>query len=120
MPFSRREQGEGQAGCLVGLIILALAAFIAYKVIPVKVKAAELRQEVVDEAKSAGTHNDVKIRDMILAKAREDNLPVGPDDIKINRHNSEITVQVEYTVPIEFPGYTYQWHITHEATNPIF
>ena len=47
-------------------------------------------------------------------------LPVTAEDIKITRANSEITVHVEYTVPIEFPGYTYQWHITHESTNPIF
>ncbi|HKB81385.1 MAG TPA: hypothetical protein VKH35_16875 [Thermoanaerobaculia bacterium] len=120
MSFSRRERGEGQAGCLVGLIVLALAVFIAYKVIPIKVKAAELRGEVSDEAKSAGMHTDDRIRAAILAKAREDNLPVTAEDIKITRANSEVTVHVEYTVPIDFPGYTYQWHITHESTNPIF
>jgi len=116
----RREKGEGQFGCLVGLIVLAIGIFIAYKMIPVKVKAAELRQEVVDEAKSAGTHGDDKIRGNILRKAREDGLPVTEDDIKIVRANNEITVDVEYTVPVEFPGYTYQWHIHHSAQNPIF
>jgi hypothetical protein len=120
MRLSRREKGEGQMGCLVGLIVLALGVFIAFKLIPVKVKAAELRQEVVDEAKSAGTHNDDKIRANILRKAKEDNLPVTEDNIKINRGNNEISVDVEYTVPIEFPGYTYQWHIHNSATNPIF
>jgi hypothetical protein len=120
MRFSRREKGEGQMGCLVGLIVLAIGVFIAYKMIPVKVKAAELRQEVVDEAKSAGTHNDDKIRAAILRKAREDNLPVTEDNIKINRANSEINIEVDYMVPIDFPGYTYQWHIHHSATNPIF
>lgn len=120
MRLSRREKGEGQMGCVVGLIVLALGIFIAYKMIPVKVKAAELRQEVVDEAKSAGTHGDDKIRANILRKAREDELPVTEDNIKINRANNEITVDVEYTVPVEFPGYTYQWHIHHTATNPIF
>jgi hypothetical protein len=120
MRFSRREKGEGQMGCLVGLIVLAIGVFIAYKMIPVKVKAAELRQEVVDEAKSAGTHNDDKIRAAILRKAREDNLPVTEDNIKISRANSEINIEVDYMVPIDFPGYTYQWHIHHSATNPIF
>ncbi len=120
MRFRRGEKGEGQMGCLVGLIILAIGVFIAYKLIPVKVKAAELRQEVVDEAKSAGTHNDDKIRANILRKAREDDLPVTEDNIKISRGNNEISVDVEYTVPIEFPGYTYQWHVHHSAQNPIF
>lgn len=115
-----RERGESQLGCLIGLILLALAIFVAWKMVPVKVKAAELRQTVVDEAKSAGTHNDDRIRGAILAKAREDNLPVTEDDIKIVRSNSEITVTVTYTIPIVFPGYTYNWHLEHEAKNPIF
>ena len=120
MRLRRSERGEGQAGCLFGLIVLGIAAFIAYKVIPVKVKAAELQQEVTDAAKSAGMLNDDKIRGDILAKAHEDNLPVTEDNIRIARANSEITVDVQYVVPIQFPGYTYQWHIEHYAHNPIF
>ena len=120
MRISRRERGEGNLGCLFGLILLAAALFVAYKMIPVKVKNAELRQVITDEAKSAGTHRDGQIMETILAKAREDNLPVTEDDVKINRANSEITVEVDYTVPVEFPGYTYQWHIHHVAQNPIF
>src|ERR1041385_6771262 len=93
---NRRERGEGNAGCLLGLIILALVAFIAYKMIPVKVKAADLKQTITDEAKMAGTHNDELIRKSILAKAQENKLPVTEDNIKINRTGGEITVDVEY------------------------
>ena len=120
MRIRRRERGESQFGCLIGLILLGLAIFVAYKMVPVKVKAAELRQTVVDEAKSAGTHNDDRIRGAILAKARDNKLPVTEDDIKIVRGNGEITVNVTYTIPIVFPGYTYNWHLEHQATNPIF
>lgn len=120
MRVSRRERGEGNFGCLIGLIFLALAVFVAYKMIPVKVKNAELRQVIVDEAKSAGTHHDDQIKAAILRKAQDDQLPVTEDDIKIARAANEITVEVSYTVPIVFPGYTYQWHIDHVAQNPIF
>jgi hypothetical protein len=120
MRLRRRERGEGQLGCLVGLIVLAIAIFLAWKMIPAKVRAAELRGLVVDEAKSAGTHNDGKIRDFILNKARENNLPVTEENIKISRAHGEITVDVEYVIPIEFPGFTYQWRQHHHAQNPIF
>lgn len=120
MRRSRREAGEGQIGCLVGVALLLLAIFIAWKVIPVKVRAADLRQTVVDEAKSAGMHNDGTITKYILAKANDVQLPVTEDNIKINRRQNDITVEVDYTVPIEFPGYTYNWHIHNEASNPIF
>jgi type III secretion system FlhB-like substrate exporter len=116
----RRERGESQVGCLFGLIILALAVFVAYKMIPVKVKAAELRQVVEDEAKSAGTHDDGRIRDTILNKAKDNKLPVTENNISITRAHSEITVDVDYIIPVDFPGFTYQWHIHHHAQNPIF
>ena len=120
MRSSRRERGEGQLGCLVGLIFLALAIFVAYKMIPVKVKAAEMRQTVVDEAKSAGTHPNERIRDVILNKAMEEKLPITEDNIHIERAHSEIDIVVDYVVPIEFPGFTYKWHLNHHAHNPIF
>src|SRR5437763_14266914 len=103
MRKSRRERGESQFGCLIGLILLGLAIFVAWKMIPVKVKAAELRQTGVDEAKSAGTHNDERIRAAILAKAREDNLPVTENDGRIVRNVGELTVTVTYTIPLGLP-----------------
>jgi hypothetical protein len=120
MRKSRRERGEGNAGCLFGLIVLAIAIFIAYKMIPVKVRAADLRQTITDEAKMAGTHHDDVIMKQILAKAREQNLPVTEDNVKITRSASEITVEVDYDVPIDFPGKTWNWHQHIFVQNPVF
>ena len=120
MRLRRRERGEGQLGCLVGLIILAIAIFIAWKMIPVKVKAAELRQVVSDEAKAAGTHDDNKIMGAIMEKVHDNGLPVTAENVHISRAHGEITIDVEYVVPIAFPGFTYQWHLHHHANNPIF
>jgi hypothetical protein len=117
---NRRQSGEGRLGCIFGLIILVAAVFIAYKMIPVKVKAAEIRETVVDEAKSAGTHHDDRIREAIIAKATENGFTITEKDIDIKRTANQIYVTVEYTVPIEFPGYTFQWHLVHRADNPIF
>ncbi|HEV2720868.1 MAG TPA: hypothetical protein VG323_12675 [Thermoanaerobaculia bacterium] len=116
----RSERGEGNVGCLFGLIILAIAVFIAYKMVPVKVKAADLKQTITDEAKMAGQHRDDLIMKAILAKARENRLPVTEDNVKINRQAGEITVEVEYDVPIDFPGKTWNWHQHIVAQNPIF
>jgi hypothetical protein len=120
MNGNRRQSGEGQLGCLVGLILFLAAVFIAYKIIPVKMRTAELRETVVDEAKSAGSHNDDRIRKAILAKAKEESLPVTEKNIEISRAHDEIDLEVSYDVPIEFPGYLYIQHQDHHAKNPIF
>ena len=120
MRRNRRQRGEGQFGCVVGVLLLLVGIFIAYKMIPVKVKAAEVRQVVVDEAKSAGTHGDDRIMAAILRKAQDVRLPITEDNVQIDRRRTDITVDVQYTVPVQFPGFTYQWKFHHRAENPIF
>jgi hypothetical protein len=117
---SRREAGEGQGGCLVGLVLVAVAIFIAWKIVPVKANMADLRQVVTDEAKSAGQHNDARIMRVILEKAESVNLPVTEDNVTIRRNANEINIDVDYTVPIKFPGYVYHWHEHNHVENPIF
>lgn len=117
---NRRERGEGQFGCLVGLVLLLIAGLVAYRMIPIKVKSAELRDTVINEARSAGQHGDAHIRKAILVEAEQQGLPVTEKDIIIERKNQNIRVEVDYTVPVEFPGFTYQWKFHHKAENPIF
>lgn len=120
MVRNRRERGEGQFGCLVGLALLLLAGLIAYKMIPIKVKAAEMRDVVVDEAKSAGQHTNKEMTAAILLKAEQLEFPLGEENVVIKRAANTVRVDVDYTVPVEFPGYTYQWKFHHSQENPIF
>ncbi|HEX2836016.1 MAG TPA: hypothetical protein VHW00_23630 [Thermoanaerobaculia bacterium] len=120
MRRKRHERGEGQFGCLVGLALLLVAALIAYKMIPVKVKAAEMRDVVYDESKSAGQHNDKQITKAIVTKAEQLGFAVKESDVRIDRTPANIRVEVNYVVPVDFPGYTYQWEFHHKAENPIF
>lgn len=120
MSRNRGERGEGRFGCLVGLVLLLAAGLIAFRMIPIKVKSADLRDTIVDESKSAGRHNDKVIRKNILYKAEQLELPISEEDIKIKRTSAYIRIDVKYTVPVEFPGYTYNWEFQHKYENPIF
>src|SRR5471030_419275 len=116
----RRERGEGQMGCIFGLVLMAIGIFIAWKLVPIKVRAAELRQEVLDQSKAGGMRSDDRIMAAILRKAEDDNLPVTAVNVKIKRTNNTITVDVDYFVPVEFPGYKFNWEFTVHAENPMF
>lgn len=116
----RSERGEGKGGCIFGLLILLAVIFISYKMIPVKIAAAELKQTIADEAKSAGQHDDKVIRSTIMKKAEKLNLPLENENLSIERERQSIRVEATYTVPIEFPGYTYQSTYHHVSENPIF
>ncbi len=116
----KAQRGEGQIGCIIGLIILVAAGYIAYKMIPVKVRAADLRQEITDVARSAGIYKEPQIRKRIMEKAEELELPLDPNNLIVVRKSDRVYIEASYTVPVEFPGYTYQYHFKHIADNPVF
>jgi len=118
MVRNRRERGEGQFGCLIGIILLLVAGVLAYKLIPVKVKAADLRDTIDREAKSG--HDEKEITQAVLRKADELQLPLTAENIKIKRSSSYITVDVEHEVPIDLPGYNFNWKFHHHVENPRF
>lgn len=120
MLCNRRQRGEGQFGCLVGIVILLVAGVLAYKLIPVKVKAADMRDTVVDEAKAAAQNDERVIMKTILAKAKELDFPITEENVKIARKRTYVSIDVTYTVPIDLPGYTYNWDFHHHAENPLF
>ncbi|HEX7707163.1 MAG TPA: hypothetical protein VF701_11960 [Thermoanaerobaculia bacterium] len=120
MVRNRHERGEGQLGCLIGLVLLLAAGLVAYKVIPIKVKAAEMRDVVIDEARSAGQNRDPQIMKAILNRAKHLELPVTEDNVSIVRGSGMIRIDVKYTLEVDFPGYTYVWNFHHKAENPLF
>ncbi len=120
MRHKRGQRGDSQFGCVVGVILLLAGLFVAYKMIPIKVKAAELRQVVYDESKAAGSRGDDRILAAILRKAEDLHLPVTADNVHIDRRRNDISIDVEYVVPVQYPGFTYQWKFHHHAENPMF
>lgn len=120
MSRRRLQSGEGQLGCIISLVLLLAVAFVAFKMVPVKVKAAEFRQELVDEAKSGSLRNDKQIRSNLMNRASELGLPLQEQNLKITRSVSNITIEAKYIVPVEFPGYTYMWEFDPSYSTPLF
>jgi len=118
--FKQSEKGEGKGGCIFGLILLIAAVFIAFKMIPVKAASAELRQTVMDSAKSAGSMTENQIHSTILHKAWDLKIPMTDEQIKVSKTSDHVLIDVDYTVPVQFPGFLYQWHFNHHADNPVF
>lgn len=115
------QRGSGQGGCIVALLLMLAVGMFSYKVIPPKLKAAEFRQTIVDEGKAAGLRKgDKQIRHNIMNKAEDLEIPVDPKDLIIRRTRGKIKIEVSYTIPVEFPGYTHNWSFHHETENPLF
>ena len=114
------ERGSGNLGCILWVIVLLVGILIAYKAIPVKIKSAELYDQMEEMAKFSARNPPEEIKKQILDLGRELELPLEKDNVKVQRIGDRIKMQASYTVPLEFPGYTYEWHFDHQVDRPIF
>ncbi len=119
-PF-RNERGEGRFGTMVGLLVLAITIYLGFKVVPVMIRSYEFRDYLEEQARFAALRSDDdEVRDRVLRKARELELPVNGRDIRVNRGSNRFDINVKYTVPIKTPVYTYDWVFDEKQTAPLF
>jgi hypothetical protein len=121
MPRRRSDRGEGNLGCILWLLALGLATLIAWKAVPVKMQSTQLYDYMDELAKfSAAKTPPDQLEKMIIDRARQLDIVLEKKDIKVERNGDNIFMEIEYTVPVEFPGYTYQWHFHQKLDRPIF
>lgn len=114
------ERGEGNLGCILWLIVLAVAIGFSWKAVPVKIASAELYDYMVEQAKFAHNAKPDLIKKRILHRARELNLPLESKNLKVERIGDRIRMNAEYTVPVEYPGYTWNWKFEHNVDRGIY
>lgn len=116
----RRQHGEGNAGCLVWLLILVVLGLVLWKAVPVKVANAALYDYMVELTKFSANLPAEELKKRVLAKARELDLPVVPKQVEVEKSTDRVKIRCRYTVPLEFPGYVYNWEVEHFVDRPIF
>ncbi len=120
--MSRRaaERGEGNFGCILWVAALGLAVLIAVKMVPVKIASSQLFDFMEEQAKFAATVPPENLAKGIVNKAKELELPLAKEDVHVERIGDNIRMRAVFTVPVEFPGYTYLWHFDQQVNRPIY
>lgn len=114
------ERGSGNVGCILWSIVLVVGVLVAWKAIPVKIQSAELYDHMVELAKFSARSDPRAIEKQIVFRAQELGLPLDKEHVKVQRLGDRIKMEASYTVPLEFPGYTYEWQFNHLVDRSIF
>jgi hypothetical protein len=120
MPRRFAERGEGNLGCILWVVALGLAVLIAVKMVPVTIATSQLYDFMEEQSKFAATATPDALAKSIVNKAKELELPLAKEDVQVERVGDSIRMHAAYTVPVEFPGYTYMWHVDQQVNRPIF
>jgi hypothetical protein len=116
----RRERGEGKIGCVLWSLVAIVVGVICWKAVPVKIASAELEDFMDDQAQVAANVKPEDIKKRILIQAKDLKLPLDEKNLMVERVGDNIRMRCSYTVPVEYPGYTYMWDFKYELNRPIF
>jgi len=115
------ERGEGRGGTMFALLIVALAIYSGVKTVPVLIDNYTLRDFLESEARFAALRKqDEDVKDRVLKKALDMELPIAARDILVSRSGGRFNIRVRYTVPIETPFRVFNWDFDETASAPLF
>jgi hypothetical protein len=113
LPTARsfHSSGKGNLGCLFTLLVIVALGYVGYKFIPHYMSHFELKDALneiaVYRAAGARTGSEKTIQQEVMAKAKELEIPLKREDIKVKMEGEKVYITVTYTVPVELPKMVY-------------
>lgn len=100
-------RGGSRIQLLLALLITAAIVVVAVRVIPVYVRSYEFQDAIRSEAKFAGVQRKSAeaIREALYRKARELELPVSRQQIRVIPLRSGVRIFTSYAVPVDLVVY---------------
>jgi hypothetical protein len=111
--------------------MVATLAYGAYKFAPPFINHYQLKDEMREIAtlSAAGlpprtggqsgksTGSLAEIQEAVLAKAKELEIPLRKQNVKVSRDETRVFITVKYTVPIDLPGRVYDLNFEFSSHN---
>jgi hypothetical protein len=97
-----------QIKALVGLFVVIAAFYVAFKLMPPYYNQLQFQDALDNEARvqSYTTASEQVIRDAVLKKAKENDIPLtSPDQVVVQRTGRDVAITVDYVVHVDLPIY---------------
>lgn len=115
-----RERGEGKAGLIITLIVVAYAIFCGVRFVPSYIAAYDLKDTIRRQADAAGNRTDKQILTFILEKGAEHDLPLREEHISIERAKGKIYIKVEFEIPVDLALFTWNYKFEMDESRALF
>lgn len=115
-----RERGAGYAKAFLWLAVLAIVVYLCFKIIPHFLNNVALQDYMITESRFATYQRkpDSEIRETIFKKATNLEIDwIKREDIRVETSQGRVKISIEYTVPVELPGYTLNLKFSPVADN---
>jgi len=118
----KSEQGGARLKFLIVVAILGSVGFAGYRFIPVFIREYQIKdlmQNDVDTAVSTGKPASW-IKDQLVKQSAEYGIPADATITPQQQQDNRMEVRMQFTLPIEFPGFVYDYEFDHTAKSANF
>ena len=115
----RSERGDGKFKAILVTLIIAVGAYVAFKMVPPYVNNYQLKDKMQEIARFAivNRYTDEQVRDQVFKEVDDLRIPVKKEQIKVVATNKRVTIDVDYTVPVDLTFYQTELHFADNAEN---
>jgi hypothetical protein len=105
----RSQRGSGAVKAVVWTLVLASFVYVCFKVIPTLISEYEFQDGIQTIARFASVSRSPaeQIKTNVLSEAQKDDVPVNPEDVKVEAHSGNIKIEADYSVTIDL--IVFQW-----------
>ncbi len=117
----------GIVKAITGLVVIVVVFFVLFQVAPPMVANYSFQDDLktvamLDSSNMQKTDDDV--RNDVMRKAKEHDLPIDPKQVTVQRIStpgtSAVYLAADYSVTINLPGYTFDMHFHPDSGNKTF
>jgi hypothetical protein len=104
---------------IFGLLLLLVGGFLMYQILPAYWGNFKMGR-LIDEQSIVYTYtskSEPEIAAAVAEKAREINVPLSPEQVKVRRGTGDLSITAEYTVHVDLPIYPMDLNFKTSTTN---
>lgn len=118
----RSEQGGARLKFLIVAAVIGSVAYAGYQLIPVfyrDYQIKDLMQNDVNTAANLGKPSSW-IKDQLVKNSEEYGIPADAIITPQQQQDNRMEVRVQFTLPVEFPGFVYNHEFDYTAKSATF
>ena len=117
----------GTLKAIIGVLVFVGMIYAGYQIIPPELSNCSFNDDLKDLAMMAGANprtTDDDLLKQVLKRAQDHNIELAPEQVTVQRIGTPgapaVYVQADYSVPVNFPGYSFTLHFTPSSGNKGF
>ncbi|MGB9464058.1 MAG: hypothetical protein WBR10_03005 [Candidatus Acidiferrum sp.] len=113
------QRGEGKFKAIVFTVVIILAIYLSFKLVPPYVSEYQLQDKMQELARFGvvNRYSDEQLRDNVFKAVQDLEIPAKREDIKVTVTQAVVKISLDYTVPIDLLFYSTELHFSPSSEN---